>query len=116
MYNNYRLPKNVAQITQKYVGVNVMPYQEKVYLNKENDFPHFIHYNSYEDQIEAIGKLIEQYDGKSIGILFYSNELVLEMSEALTNVVSIWNTSARLLQMTSEVKAIFTLLILYQRC
>lgn len=53
-------------------------------LNKENDFPHFIHYNSYEDQIEAIGKLIEQYDGKSIGILFYSNELVLEMSEALT--------------------------------
>lgn len=49
-----------------------------------NDFPHFIHYNSYEDQIEAIGKLIEQYDGKSIGILFYSNELVLEMSEALT--------------------------------
>ena len=84
LYNNYRLPKNVAQITQKYVGVNVMPYQEKVYLNKENDFPHFIHYNSYEDQIEAIGKLIEQYDGKSIGILFYSNELVLEMSEALT--------------------------------
>ncbi len=61
-----------------------MPYQEKVYLNKENDFPHFIHYNSYEDQIEAIGKLIEQYDGKSIGILFYSNKLVLEMSEALT--------------------------------
>lgn len=83
LYNNYRLPKNVAQITQKYVGVNVMPYQEKVYLNKENDFPHFIHY-TYEDQIEAIGKLIEQYDGKSIGILFYSNELVLEMSEALT--------------------------------
>ena len=31
LYNNYRLPKNVAQITQKYVGVNVMPYQEKVY-------------------------------------------------------------------------------------
>ncbi len=84
LYNNYRLPKNIAQITQKYVGVNVMPYQEKVYLNKENDFPHFIHYNSYEDQIEAIGKLIEQYDGKSVGILLYSNELVLKMSEALT--------------------------------
>ena len=83
LYNNYRLPKNVAQITQKYVGVNVMPYQEKVYLNKENDFPHFIHYNSYEEQIEAIEKLIEQYDGKSIGILLYSNELVLNMSEAL---------------------------------
>ncbi len=84
LFNNYRLPKNVAQITQKYVGINVMPYQEKVYLNKENDFPHFIHYNSYEEQVAAIGKLIELYEGKSIGILLYSNELVLEMSESLT--------------------------------
>ncbi len=84
LYNNYRLPKNVAKITQNHVGVNVMPYHEKMYLNKEKDYPHFIHYNSYEEQVEAIGKLIELYEGKSIGILLYSNELVLEMSEALT--------------------------------
>ncbi|KGF43634.1 3'-5' exonuclease [Prevotella melaninogenica] len=84
LYNNYRLPKNVAQITQKYVGVNVMPYQEKVYMNNEPDFPHFIHYSSDEEQTEAIGKLIEQYKGKSIGILLYSNNLVLEISKALT--------------------------------
>lgn len=84
LYNNYRLPKNVAQITQKYVGVNVMPYQEKVYMNNEPDFPHFIHYNSDEEQTEAMGKIIEQYKGKSIGILLYSNNLVLEISKALT--------------------------------
>ncbi len=84
LFNNYRLPKNVARITQDYVGVNVMPYKEKIYLNQEKDFPHFVHYSSYQEQITAIGGLIKRYSDKSIGILLYSNELVLEMSEALT--------------------------------
>ena len=35
LYNNYRLPRPVAKITQGYVGVDVMPYADKVYRNKE---------------------------------------------------------------------------------
>ena len=46
LYNNYRLPRSVAKITQDYVGVNVDPYKEKVYQNKEKSLPYIIYLNS----------------------------------------------------------------------
>lgn len=86
LYNNYRLPRSVAKITQAYVGVDVNPYEEKVYQNKEKALPHFIHYENYDAQILAIDELVKEFRGCSIGILLPSNELVLKICESLQRV------------------------------
>lgn len=83
LYNNYRLPRPVAKITQDYVGVNVDPYKEKVYQNKEKSLPYIIYKSSIEEQIDAISTIVNNNTGKSIGILLPSNELALYVSEEL---------------------------------
>ena len=83
LYNNYRLPRSVAKITQDYVGVNVDPYKEKVYQNKEKSLPYIIYKNSIDEQIDAIKTIIDNNGGKSIGILLPSNEQALNVSEEL---------------------------------
>ena len=83
LYNNYRLPRSVAKITQDYVGVNVDPYKEKVYQNKEKSLPYIIYKNSIEEQVDSIKAIVGNNAGKSIGILLPSNELALKVSEEL---------------------------------
>ena len=83
LYNNYRLPRPVAKITQDYVGVNVDPYKERVYQNKEKNLPYIIYKRSVEEQIESISAIVSNNAGKSIGILLPSNELALNVSEEL---------------------------------
>lgn len=83
LYNNYRLPRSVAKITQGYVGVNVNPYEDKIYQNKEKALPHFIHLDRFEDQIMAIQSLVEKYTNQTIGVLLPSNELVLNICNKL---------------------------------
>lgn len=82
LYNNYRLPRPIAKITQPYVGVNVNPYEDKVYQNKENKLPHIIKYQSLDEQIAAIKVLIDKNAEdlfSTIGILLPNNELVIEV-------------------------------------
>ena len=88
LYNNYRLPRTIAKITQGYVGVNVNPYEDKVYQNKEKALPHFIHLDGFEEQISAIRTLIEKYtrnifNNQTIGILLPSNDLVIKICQKL---------------------------------
>lgn len=83
LYNNYRLPRPVAKITQDYVGVNVDPYKERVYQNKEKNLPYIIYKSSVEEQIDSISAIVSNNAGKSIGILLTSNELALNVSEEL---------------------------------
>ena len=88
LYNNYRLPRTIAKITQGYVGVNVNPYEDKVYQNKEKALPHFVHLDGFEEQISAIRTLIEKYtrnifDNQTIGILLPSNDLVIKICQKL---------------------------------
>ena len=83
LYNNYRLPRSVAKITQDFVGVNVDPYKEKVYQNNEKSLPYIVYKNSIEEQVDAIRAIISNNSGKSIGILLPSNELALSVSEEL---------------------------------
>ena len=83
LYNNYRLPRPVAKITQDYVGVNVDPYKERVYQNNEKSLPYLIYKSSVEEQVDAISAIVSNNTGKSIGILLPSNELVLNVSEEL---------------------------------
>ena len=76
LYNNYRLPRPVAKITQGYVGVNVMPYADKVYRNKEKALPHFVHFPDFNAQMNAIADIIRKNSDSTIGILLHSNYLV----------------------------------------
>lgn len=88
LYNNYRLPRTIAKITQGYVGVNVNPYEDRIYQNKEKALPHFVHLDGFEEQIAAIQSLIEKYtqnifDNQTIGILLPSNDLVIKICQKL---------------------------------
>ena len=81
LYNNYRLPRPVAKITQDYVGVGVQEYKEKVYQNRETELPHFVHYDSVDKQIEALLKLAKDNQGRKVGILLTSNQDVIRISQ-----------------------------------
>ena len=81
LFNNYRLPRPVAKITQNYVGVDVPEYKEKVYQNKETELPRFVHTKTQEDEFRSITQIIAQHPNKSIGILYHSNEAVLQMNK-----------------------------------
>ena len=83
LYNNYRLPRPIAKITQTYVGVNVSEYKEKVYQNQDTELPHFVHCASEEAQMEAIAKLLNENTFRSIGVLLPTNPEVLRVCRYL---------------------------------
>lgn len=84
LYNNYRLPKAVAQITQTYVGVDVNPYSEKIYQSKEKALPHIVPFVNIEEQADAIIKIAEKSNSPSIGILVPRNEQVIQLMQLLS--------------------------------
>lgn len=57
LFNNYRLPRPVAKITQNYVGVDVPEYKEKVYQNKETELPRFVHTKTIEEEFKIITQI-----------------------------------------------------------
>lgn len=83
LYNNYRLPRPVAKITQGYVGVGVKPYADKVYRNKEKALPHFVQFPDFVSQINAVVDIIRNNPNSSIGILLHSNSLVEQTCKQL---------------------------------
>lgn len=85
LFSNYRLPRPVAKITQNYVGVDVQEYKEKVYQNKETELPHFVHFNTEQEQINALLMLVKDHEGKNIGILLPNNPEVIRMSQEFSN-------------------------------
>ena len=89
LYNNYRLPKPVVQITQDYLGLSkeydkVRPYTENLYLSTENVLPTFIQCDSMQRQMTAIVSLIKEKQYRNVGILVPDNEVVLELMNAFT--------------------------------
>lgn len=81
LYNNYRLPNTIAQITQSYVGVNVDPYAEKVYKSKEQVLPHIISYNNIEEQVDAIIRIASKNVNSKIGILVHKNQDIIQLMD-----------------------------------
>lgn len=81
LFNNYRLPRPVAKITQDYVGVDIQEYKEKVYQNKETELPHLIHFDNEQKQIEALLRLVKDNVGRNIGILLSNNPEVIRISQ-----------------------------------
>ena len=85
LYNNYRLPRPIAKITQNHVGVNVLPYSDRVYQNRETESPRFIRTGTPDDELNLIVEIIQSHSNMSIGILFHENRSVLQLSEQLSN-------------------------------
>ena len=80
LYNNYRLPKPVARITQDYIGLGVDPYGDgDVYKSQENVKPKFLKYDSIEKQLEAIVRIIYNKNLTDVGILIPDNDKILEV-------------------------------------
>ena len=82
--SNYRLPKPVAKITQRYVGIDANPYADSVYQSKETALPYIVAFKNDEAQIDAIVSLVEKKKMKSVGILVPNNELVLSTNRKLS--------------------------------
>jgi superfamily I DNA/RNA helicase len=84
LYNNYRLPKPVAKITQDYIGVDVDSYGDgSVYRSKENQLPRFLKYNSLREQVIAISNIIKRNSLTDVGILVPQNDQIPEISRIL---------------------------------
>lgn len=84
LYNNYRLPKPVARITQDYIGIGVDPYGDgAVYQSQESKKPKFLKYESVEKQMDAIVRVIYNKNLTDVGILIQDNDKILEVLDIL---------------------------------
>lgn len=82
LYRNYRLPLPVARFVQ-YVGVDLDPFNEKTYKSGEREMPRLIKYNSVDDQLRAIVKIIKNNSLTDVGILLPHNDEVKAVSDKL---------------------------------
>ncbi len=84
LYNNYRLPKPIAKITQDHLGLNeehdnVRPFSERSYLSKEATLPIFVECASEQEQTREIISIIKDEQLTNVGILVPDNEMVLQL-------------------------------------
>lgn len=89
LYNNYRLPKPVAKITQNYLDLDeendkVRDFSESLYLSKENALPVIMSCESKQEQINKIISIINDNKYRNVGILVADNEMVLEIMNSFT--------------------------------
>jgi len=82
--HNYRLPLPVARVVQ-YVGVDLQPFNENIYKSSETVIPRFVKYNTLEDQIRAIARMINNKTVSDVGILVPHNDDVDRVSELLND-------------------------------
>lgn len=82
LYFNYRLPKSVARITESWIGIGTT-YNDGTYKSQENEMPRIIKYPSYDSQLDAICKIINNKHLSDVGILFPRGELVKNAGEYL---------------------------------
>lgn len=90
LYNNYRLPKPVAKITQDYLDLDeendkVRDFSESLYLSKENVLPVIMSCESKQQQINKIISIINDNKYRNVGILVADNEMVLEIMNSFTS-------------------------------
>lgn len=84
LYRNYRLPLSAARVAQ-YIGIDIDAFDEGTYKSKETATPKFIRYNSFNDQIEAIARILKRGSLSDVGILLPHNEDVRRVSSLLNS-------------------------------
>ena len=76
LYYNYRLPLPIARYVQ-HVGVDLPPFDEKIYKSREKEKPYVLKYESANEQILAIQRIISEKDLSDVAILFPMKTQVL---------------------------------------
>lgn len=84
LYYNHRLPIPVAQVAQ-YIGVSLPPFESQKYTSDESELPRFICYNSQDEQIGAIARIIKTRDLEDVAILLPTADDVKAVYEGLCN-------------------------------
>ncbi len=84
LYNNYRLPRAVAQITQTYVSIDGNAYSEKMYKSKVKSMPYILKLPDIQTQCATIMRIYQKVPSDSVGILVPNNELVLALMDELS--------------------------------
>ena len=84
LYRNYRLPIPVARFVQ-YVGVGLDGFDEDTYKSTENERPRLIQYSSFNEQVNAISRIIKEQGLKDVAILLPHNNMVDYFFNLLTN-------------------------------
>lgn len=75
LYNNYRLPLPVAKLTHR-IGVGLPPFIPSIYKSTEIEAPRIIEYESFDEQIKAIHRVIETKNLTDVAILLpHSNDV-----------------------------------------
>lgn len=80
--HNYRLPLPVARIAEK-IGVGLPLFNENIYKSPEKEMPRIIQYDSFDRQMEAIARLINNGRVSDVGILVPHNDDVDRVSDVL---------------------------------
>ena len=83
LFRNYRLPLPVAKVAYK-VGVDVGAFDEKTYKSPEIEMPRFIKYDSQNEQIEAIHRIIKNNNFEDVAILLPHNDDVVNIHRQLS--------------------------------
>lgn len=86
LYNNYRLPLPVAKIAQR-IGVDLLPFDESVYKSKETAMPHILRYDSFDQEMKAIHRILSTNSGRmnDVAILLPTNDAVKSAYNSLKN-------------------------------
>lgn len=82
LYRNYRLPVPVAKLTQE-IGVDTS-YVEGTYKSTEKDMPRVISYPDYQDQVEAVHRIINNRNLTDVAILLPHNKHVKLFYDMIT--------------------------------
>lgn len=82
LFYNHRLPIPVAMLAQ-YIGVNLPPFDEGMYKSQEFALPKMICYNSKDDQLNAINRIISDNDMDDVAILLPTGQDVKNVYEDL---------------------------------
>lgn len=85
LFYNHRLPIPVAKLAQD-VGVKLPPFYEGIYKSQESALPKMICYDSKDDQLNAIDRIISANNMDDVAILLPSNEDVKEGYEHLASI------------------------------
>jgi superfamily I DNA/RNA helicase len=82
LYRNYRLPLPVAELVQ-YVGIELEPFDKRIYKSKETEMPRILQYDNYNSQIQAIIRIIKNKNLTDVAILLPTNDGVKSMYNTL---------------------------------
>lgn len=82
LYRNYRLPLPVARVVQ-HIGVDLDGYDESTYKNLDPTMPRFIKYDSLDNQINALIKIVNVNTLTNVGILLPDNSAVINIHTLL---------------------------------